>query len=59
MQAIQNNYTERIRSQSAEIENLKTQLNIKDATSKTSSNKSDDGWCLNGNRTFLSFINLF
>ena len=53
MQAIQNNYTERIRSQSTEIENLKTQLNIKDATSKTSSNKSDDGWCLNGNQTLL------
>ena len=49
MLAIQNNYSERIRAQLNEIENLKMQLNTKDITSKASSNKSDDGWFLNGN----------
>ena len=48
MIAIQNSYSERIKSQMNEIESLKNQLNSKETLSKISSNKSDDGWCLNG-----------
>ena len=44
--AIQTNYNERIRSLTNEIEQLKN--NNKETASKASSNKSDDGWFLNG-----------
>jgi hypothetical protein len=45
---IQNSYSERLKSQMNEIESLKNQLNSRDTSTKISSNKSDDGWCLNG-----------